>query len=162
MTPAAEGWYVDPSTGTNLRWWSGSTWTDEVAPLPPDRPRPGQFTADAVDPAEAEYPALDNDIEHTQLTRRELRERRGTDPNLNDAPKHLPLIALPPVVVAAATDAPIELEVVPIETVAPLAPEPSVTDTTDSSRRLRIVRLSILLGILAVVSSVGLVTTGMF
>ncbi|WP_248283426.1 DUF2510 domain-containing protein [Cryobacterium arcticum] len=35
--PAA-GWYPDPSTDTQLRWYNGVEWTDEVAPVTPEEP----------------------------------------------------------------------------------------------------------------------------
>jgi len=200
VSSAAEGWYVDPSTGTNLRYWNGSTWTDEVAPLPADALRPGQFTAqttaqeptevqDVEEPearvpdvqvpdvkvsdsdipdADAPSPPLDTDLEHTRLTRRELRARRGTDPLLNDAPKHLPPIAPPPLPAESADEPPPEVAIPPMQVAEPPAPEPSEKRmekrmekrTESSSRRWRIVRLSVLLGILAVVSSVGVLTAG--
>ncbi|WP_104163605.1 DUF2510 domain-containing protein [Cryobacterium sp. N22] len=38
VTPA--GWYVDPGTGTRLRWWSGLDWTEHFAPMTEHRPEP--------------------------------------------------------------------------------------------------------------------------
>lgn len=38
VTPA--GWYVDPATDAQLRWWSGQDWTEHVAPLVEHRPEP--------------------------------------------------------------------------------------------------------------------------
>jgi hypothetical protein len=29
------GWHPDPSDPAFLRWWDGSTWTDERQPVPP-------------------------------------------------------------------------------------------------------------------------------
>ena len=183
MSSVAEGWYLDPSTGTNLRFWSGSTWTDEVAPLPPEAPDLGLFAEKVepvkavetvetvepaveeasleVEPAVAEAP-LEDDLEHTQLTRRELRARRGTDPDLNDAPKHLPLIAPPPVVAAAPAEPPedLELEIPPMEVVEQEEPPPPADEEKDPARRHRILRMTVLLSILAVVSSVGVLTAG--
>ncbi|MET0956728.1 MAG: DUF2510 domain-containing protein, partial [Cryobacterium sp.] len=37
---AAAGWYADPSDGTQLRWWSGTGWTEHVAPAAPVTPLP--------------------------------------------------------------------------------------------------------------------------
>lgn len=194
MSSVAEGWYLDPSTGTNLRFWSGSTWTDEVAPLPPEAPDLGLFVEKVepvkaaetvetvepaaeeaslevepaveeasleVEPAVAEVP-LEDDLEHTQLTRRELRARRGSDPDLNDAPKHLPLIAPPPVVAAAPAEPPedLELEIPPMEAVEQEEPPPPAEEEKDPARRHRILRMTVLLSILAVVSSVGVLTAG--
>lgn len=35
------GWIPDPSDPTQYRWWDGSKWTDDRAPIDPaDRPRP--------------------------------------------------------------------------------------------------------------------------
>lgn len=34
------GWYPDPGTGTGLRWWDGTTWTEHVGDSPP-APVPG-------------------------------------------------------------------------------------------------------------------------
>jgi hypothetical protein len=31
--PGAPGWYVDPDVQTRERWWSGTEWTDAIAPL---------------------------------------------------------------------------------------------------------------------------------
>ena len=31
--PGAPGWYVDPDAPQRERWWSGSEWTDRIAPL---------------------------------------------------------------------------------------------------------------------------------
>lgn len=177
MSSVAEGWYLDPSTGTNLRFWSGSTWTDEVAPLPPDSPQLGLFAAEPAEPeaasavavavAETAEPAaadvpLEVELEHTQLTRRELRARRGTDPDLNDAPRHLPLIAPAPVVVTPAAEQPedLELEIPPAEAVTPPDTTPPSDEGKDPARRHRIVRMTVLLGILTVVSSVGVLTAG--
>lgn len=188
MSSAAEGWYVDPSTGTNLRYWNGVTWTDEVAPLPieaaqpvtvetpaepaalelPEEPEamevPAEETSDAV-----VHPPLDPELEHTRLTRRELRARRGGDADLDDAPKHLPPVAPPPAAVPEPMSA-LEEVAIPItavaehpspedssEEVAP-AEHPSAVDP--AQRRTRIVRLSVLLGILAVASSVAVLTAG--
>jgi len=105
-------------------------------------------------------PDLDPEVEQTLLTRRELRARRGAHPELDDSPKHLPPIT-PPVAV------PIYVAPEPVEEVEPPAQEPLApldleTDTGDDSvaRRRRIVRLSVLLGILAVTSSVAVLTAG--
>src|SRR5690554_4833437 len=111
-----------------------------------------------------ELPPLDTDLEHTRLTRRELRARRGTDPLLNDAPKHLPPMVPPPLTIESADEPPPEVAIPPMQVAEPPAPEPSEKRaekrTKSSSRRWRIVRLSVLLGILAVVSSVGVLTAG--
>ncbi len=32
MSEPAQGWYPDPSGAPQLRWWSGSDWTDYVVP----------------------------------------------------------------------------------------------------------------------------------
>lgn len=226
MSSASAGWYVDPSTGTNLRFWNGTTWTDEVAPLPYDgtpvfstpvavqpvpepAPEPAAAQPDpepAVEPAAEQpvpepepeptavqpvpepepepaaaqpvpepahepvaeatppdeapgIPDLDPEVEHTQLTRRELRARRGTDSELDDAPKHLAQMTPP----AAAS---VEHWPEPVEELAPAHPIAEQSDPeSDPSpdpvqRRLRIVRMSVLLGVLAVVSSVAVLTAG--
>lgn len=176
MSSVPEGWYVDPSTGTNLRWWSGSTWTDEVAPLPYEPAHSGQidlFGASAAAEAvpeesveeaagsiETDEPAaeLDPDLELTHLTRRELRARRGENPVPDDAPKHLPPIA-PPVAVSIEewTEPAEELEI----TVDPALAQPDeATTDADPARRKRIVRMSVLLGVLAVATSVAVLTAG--
>jgi len=107
-----------------------------------------------------ELPPLDTDLEHTRLTRRELRARRGTNPHLNDAPKHLPPIAPPPLPAESADEPLSELDIPPMQVAEEPSPEPSAERQEGSSRRWRIVRLSVLLGILAVVSSVGVLTAG--
>lgn len=201
MSSAIEGWYVDPSTGTNLRFWNGSTWTDEVAPLPGGAAHASQVglffastahatTADhragsaadiwdtgdtkATDGAgdtgatggagdtgatggaddtrisEAQNPPLDTELERTLLTRRELRARRAANPDLDDSPRHLPPMT-PPAAANEGRHAEEELEIPPKAA--------AVGDTTDSrERRQRVMRLSVLLGILAVVSSVAILT----
>jgi hypothetical protein len=165
VSPAVEGWYVDPSTGTNLRFWSGSTWTDEVAPFPAEEPlarRVELFDVSRKHPlveAEADHPPLDTDLEHTQLTRRELRARRGTDPDLNDAPRHLPPVPAIPLVEEQPAEG--ELETPLVVNVEPAPPEPATEQAKNPrQRRSRIIRLSVLLGVLAVVSSVGVLTAG--
>jgi Protein of unknown function (DUF2510) len=48
-SPAAAGWYVDPNGNGGLRWWDGTSWTDDMAdspsadgtPLPPPGPDRG-------------------------------------------------------------------------------------------------------------------------
>lgn len=48
-SPAAAGWYVDPNGNGGLRWWDGTSWTDDMAdapsaedtPLPPPGPDAG-------------------------------------------------------------------------------------------------------------------------
>jgi hypothetical protein len=35
MPSPAEGWYKDPGSTLNLRYWDGATWTDKTKPLPP-------------------------------------------------------------------------------------------------------------------------------
>jgi hypothetical protein len=273
VSSAAEGWYVDPSTGTNLRYWNGITWTDEVAPLPEEVPKkrvfagfdaepeaeseaepvadtvvepvadpvvdtvaepaadtvadtvaepaPDPWTEPAAEPAavppaavepaapgipDIVIPPLDAELEHTRLTRRELRARRGENPDLNDAPKHLPPMVPPAAGEPAGAQAPEEVEISIADLVEhpPVAPMPSAVppqgaapgvsaptkpgetkpdetkvdetrvdetrvDETEFNdpevddprqRRTRIVRLSVLLGILAVVSSVGVLTAG--
>lgn len=194
MSSAPEGWYVDPSTGTNLRFWSGSTWTDEVAPMPYEPAHSGEvdlFAAAAGAEAAAEPGAeastdasadassteaktdassteglpeaalesadLDPEIEHTMLTRRELRARRGSDIELDDAPKHLPPMAAPTAVSIEQWQEPVEELEIPAPEV-PAPPEPEADDPTQ--RRHRIIRMSVLLGILAVASSVAVLTAG--
>lgn len=237
MSSVPEGWYVDPSTGTNLRWWSGSTWTEEVAPLPyepthsgpvnlfgevahataaaeatpaddptpADEPIPADDAAptddltptenatpaevvapvEVVAPAEAtfdEEPAetspeptadketaapsdtddrpvtvLDPEVELTQLTRRELRARRGNEVIPDDTPKHLPPVTSVAAVSVAEWQEPLE----ELEIPAPLPVEEVVDEPeADPERRTRILRMSVLLGILAVVSSVAVLTAG--
>jgi hypothetical protein len=34
-SPMTPGWYADPSQPGQLRYWSGSEWSQEVAPAPP-------------------------------------------------------------------------------------------------------------------------------
>lgn len=36
---AAAGWYRDPRMAGTQRYWDGSAWTDNVAPLPPPAPK---------------------------------------------------------------------------------------------------------------------------
>ncbi|WP_181397322.1 DUF2510 domain-containing protein [Cryobacterium arcticum] len=36
----AAGWYADPSEETQVRWWSGTGWTEHVAPATPVTPLP--------------------------------------------------------------------------------------------------------------------------
>jgi hypothetical protein len=198
VSSALEGWYVDPSTGTNLRFWNGTTWTDEVAPMPYEPAHSGEVdlfaavaaqasatqtdpvsdidvvseadpvseTDAAAEPApetvEPALPDLDPEIEQTRLTRRELRARRGMDEELNDAPKHLPPI-VPPTAVTM-TEWSEQAEVVEIPTVpvfTPAEPDPAHESEDDpAQRRHRIIRMSVLLGILAVVSSVAVLTAG--
>lgn len=186
MSSALEGWYVDPSTGTNLRFWNGTTWTDEVAPMPYEPAHSGevdlfaavaaQASATQTDPVsdidaaaepapetvEPALPDLDPEIEQTRLTRRELRARRGMDEELNDAPKHLPPI-VPPTAVAMAewSEQVEEVEIPPVPIVTPAEPDPAHESEDDpAQRRHRIIRMSVLLGILAVVSSVAVLTAG--
>ena len=33
------GWYADPQTTGQLRWWSGTAWTTHLAPMPSPSPR---------------------------------------------------------------------------------------------------------------------------
>ena len=54
--PAA-GWYPDPSTDTQLRWWNGVEWTDQVAPVTPEQPVADVAAADVPADAPAAYPA---------------------------------------------------------------------------------------------------------
>lgn len=102
MSSAAEGWYTDPLTGANLRWWSGSSWTNEVAPLPHDWHEASRVDLFSAHPAavpaveaasksaaETGSRSLDPGLDHMRPTRRELRVRRGVDSDVNDAPKHL-------------------------------------------------------------------------
>ena len=42
-TPAA-GWYPDPSQPQTQRYWTGSAWTEQRAPLAPPEQPPGSFT----------------------------------------------------------------------------------------------------------------------
>jgi hypothetical protein len=37
-TPAAAGWYSDPSGGRQARWWDGEEWTSHVQALPMGEP----------------------------------------------------------------------------------------------------------------------------
>lgn len=226
MSSAVEGWYVDPSTGTNLRYWNGSTWTDEVAPLPymPTHSGPidpSAVAAGAAREPELEHPVvteLDPALEHTHLTRRELRARRQ-EPPVDDAPKHLPPMTAPSAIsfsewaaveeplqaptvrsgrraAQAVVDAPsapvtagpsapaapgtaalsMPVSAVSVVTAAPpelvSAPADAADDTAadtaaedpDSNelaaKRVRVVRMSVLLGILAVVSSIAVLTAG--
>jgi hypothetical protein len=205
VSSALEGWYVDPSTGTNLRFWNGTTWTDKVAPMPhqpvysgevdlfaavaarasagetdtapnsdtvaeadtvphsdtvpeadtvPDTDAAGEPAAET---SEATLPDLDPAIEQTWLTRRELRARRGVDKELNDAPKHLPPI-VPPTAVTMAEWEELEIPSLPVTSAEP-DPVPE-SDGDPTQRRHRIIRMSVLLGILAVVSSVAVLTAG--
>ena len=192
MSSALEGWYVDPSTGTNLRFWNGTTWTDEVAPMPYEPVHSGEVdlfaaaaaatapaseaaaetepvpetnvdaaTESAAETTEPALPDLDPEIEQTRLTRRELRARRGMDEELNDAPKHLPPIVPPTAVSLAEWSEPEELEIPPVPVIAPTEPDPAPGPEDDPAvRRHRIIRMSVLLGILAVVSSIGVLTAG--
>ncbi|MHA6670283.1 DUF2510 domain-containing protein [Homoserinimonas sp. A447] len=180
MSSAPEGWYVDPSTGTNLRLWNGTTWTDEVAPMPYEPTHSGEVdllatTAPAEKSAEitetpaeratedapgdeAVSPDLDPEIEQTMLTRRELRARRGADTEVDDFPKHLPPIAPPTAVSVGEWQEPVEEFEIPAVPVAVQA-EPEPADGP-LQRRRRIIRMSVLLGVLAVVSSVAVLTAG--
>ena len=193
MSSAPEGWYVDPSTGKNLRLWDGTRWTDEVAPLPYEATHSGPvdlLAADRVDPyvaapagqlegaealsgaadtgspakSEAETvdaapdsPTIDPEIERTRLTRRELRARSGTQLVVDDAPKHLPPVT-PPAAVSVeeweATAMPVEIPAAERALDAPHSAE------AQDGRRNRILRLSVLLGILAVATSVAVLTAG--
>ena len=36
---AAPGWYPDPTQPATLRFWTGATWTEQRAPLPPPAPQ---------------------------------------------------------------------------------------------------------------------------
>ncbi|MEX1078405.1 MAG: DUF2510 domain-containing protein [Homoserinimonas sp.] len=215
MSSAAEGWYVDPSTGTNLRFWDGSTWTEHVAPLPDETPRASPIdllaalaAAESAAEAAAESaiasvaapvadpipdpvaqpvaervaeplfepvaepvaepvtgrhagavaaPPLEPELEHTQLTRRELRARRGGNPDLNDAPKHLPPMVPPAADLIDRSPQPEkELEIPDAS-----AGEPG-SDTPEEPRQRprRALRLSVLLGILTVASSIAVLTAG--
>lgn len=233
MSSAREGWYVDPSTGTNLRFWNGSTWTDKVAPLPREpapseptelfgappvaTPGGGEPSVSSVTPAGAteetgepagvtpagvteeagegsaevtsagateeagggtaveatERSELDPEVEVTLLTRRELRARRGSEP-INDTPKHLTPIRPPEAVPVEQLPEVEEVEVPLLQGADPSAelfqgadlsvdlapPLDSDDDMVAPGRRVRIVRMSVLLGVLAVVSSVGVLTAG--
>lgn len=176
MSSVPEGWYVDPSTGTNLRWWSGSTWTDEVAPLPyePTHSGPVDLFGAVADEPVADEPAadepatdapatdqqptteLDPEVELTQLTRRELRARRGSEIIPDDAPKHLPPVTSVAAAPVAEWQEPLEQLDIPASPLEQAVDEPE----SDPGRRTRIVRMSVLLGILAVVSSVAVLTAG--
>jgi hypothetical protein len=232
VSSAVEGWYVDPSTGTNLRYWNGSTWTDEVAPLPYMPTHSGPIDPSAVAAAAAREPELEHPVvtvldpalEHTHLTRRELRARRQ-EPPVDDAPKHLPPMTVPSAIsfsewaaaeeplqapaptvrsgrraAQAVIDAPsAPITDVPRAPAAPVTAAPSLPvsavsvvtaappelvsapanaaddpadDTADdtaaedpdtnelAAKRVRVVRMSVLLGILAVVSSIAVLTAG--
>lgn len=170
MSSAAEGWYVDPSTGTNMRLWNGTTWTDEVAPLPDEAPPVDLFAARdteaAADPAtgtDEVNPPLEPELERTFLTRRELRARRGRDPNLDDSPKHLPPMIPPAANRVNHLQEPEEVDIPAPEHPQPAPPllQQSPPETGDAGRHVRIVRLSVLLGVLAVVSGVAVLTGGM-
>jgi hypothetical protein len=191
VSSALEGWYVDPSTGTNLRFWNGTTWTDEVAPMPYDPVHSGEVDlfaaaaaahapasdgeADVVSETEPEpaeesasetaepgLPDLDPEIEQTRLTRRELRARRGAAEALDDTPRHLPPVVPPIAAPIAEWNEPAEeLEIPPAPVAAQVEPDPEPGSEDDpAQRRHRIIRMSVLLGILAVVSSVGVLTAG--
>ena len=42
-SPPAPGWYADPG-GQGLRWWDGTSWTEQVRPLEPTgEERPGRY-----------------------------------------------------------------------------------------------------------------------
>ena len=133
----------------------------EVAAVPEPEPEPAGDNLAGDEQAEAlSIPALDPEVEQTLLTRRELRARRGTLPVPDDTPKHLPPMT-PPVAV------PIDVAPEPVEEVEfpaqePLTPLEIETATGDDpvARRRRIIRLSVLLGILAVTSSVAVLTAG--
>ncbi len=36
------GWYDDPDSGTQLRYWDGSDWTDQRKPKPPESATPSR------------------------------------------------------------------------------------------------------------------------
>jgi Protein of unknown function (DUF2510) len=38
------GWYPDPEQAQTQRYWDGSDWTDQRAPLPPSKPEAVSFT----------------------------------------------------------------------------------------------------------------------
>ncbi len=167
MSTAAEGWYVDPSTGKNLRFWNGSAWTDEVAPLPEQPPGPSlaELIAERKRALEAstEHPAVDvlaPEVERTRLSRRELRARRGGESAVDDAPKHLPPVVPP--VPSPPNSPPAESthdEVLEVAIPAvPVATAPPTGAADEPARRRRVARLTVLLGILTVVSSVAVVT----
>lgn len=178
MSSAPEGWYVDPSTGKNLRFWNGTSWTDEVAPLPYEATHFGPVDllaagrsdlhvatqvdlfdgADAAEAAgEADAPTIDPEIERTLLTRRELRARSGVPVIVDDAPKHLPPAAPP----AAVSVEEWEATAMPLEIPGgQSALEAATSDDAQDKRRNRILRLSVLLGILAVAASVAVLTAG--
>jgi hypothetical protein len=103
-------------------------------------------------------PDLDPEVERTQLTRRELRARRGAAPAPDDTPKHLPQMTAPVAVTIDAAPEPVEEVEIPAQ--APVAPPEIKTEGDPVARRRSIVRLSVLLGILAVTSSVAVLTAG--
>jgi hypothetical protein len=173
VSSAQQGWYVDPSTGTNLRFWSGSTWTDEVAPLPyePTHSGPVDLFAQAEAlPAESEpEPAadasaegdpleLDAALERTRLSRRELRARRGSDGEPDDTPRHLPPLAPPAAMSVDEWSEPVEELEIPAR--APAVPGRRGGAENPEGRRRRVIRMSVLLALLAVVTSVAVLTAG--
>jgi len=52
MTTPAAGWYPDPASPENVRWWDGAAWTQHVQPNPQLAP-----TAPTAAPVVAEVPA---------------------------------------------------------------------------------------------------------
>ncbi|WP_082480986.1 DUF2510 domain-containing protein [Rathayibacter sp. Leaf299] len=45
MTNAAPGWYPDPTQPATQRYWDGTAWTEQRAPLAPPRPTNGMAIA---------------------------------------------------------------------------------------------------------------------
>jgi uncharacterized protein YbjQ (UPF0145 family) len=44
-TTPPPGWFADPGNPTQLRWWDGRTWTDQVQPIVSEQ-APGEIGAD--------------------------------------------------------------------------------------------------------------------
>jgi hypothetical protein len=179
VSSAPEGWYVDPSTGTNARYWDGSTWTDEVAPLPHEHTNtgrlfgPAETTVTVPEPAveaargaparppeqsaTAEARDLDPDIERTRISRRELRARRGIDDEPDDTADHLPPMTPQAAVPVEARSEPVEELEIPA---ASTAGQP-LEEWRDVARRRRMVRIAVVLVILAFATGVAIaVLTG--
>ncbi len=54
QSPPETGWYPDPSGGGGLRWWTGSSWSDDTRPHPfsqPDVPAFSGYAEQSPEPA---------------------------------------------------------------------------------------------------------------